>query len=234
MHMEAHIFRINFAGMKYRVLLVFLLAFTALAEAQFRHMFDTIRYDLKQKKSFFVCLDGKNSVIRDMPVNMFGLQAGYTFNKRTNLFTGFYRSYNDEKIAYNPTAKSGQIDSSTEFLRYRLTYLNIGCEYYFHNSNKWRFSIPFSIGIGGGKEVRRYNYKEISRNTYTVAPVELGFYAHYKLTWWVWPGAGIGTRVSLANRSFNGPYYTYGFSFRLGEIYERGKKQAIKWHLIEP
>lgn len=232
MRAQADFFKINFAAMSKKLLIAALLTVSVSASAQLRHMFDTIRYDLGQQKSFFVCLDGKNSVIRDMPVNMFGLQAGYTFNKRSNFFIGFYNSYNDEKIESNPKAGSGKTDSSTVWLRYRLTYLNVGCEYYFHNSRKWRFSIPFSIGLGAGKEVRRKLSGEISRHKYGLVPIEVGFYAHYKLTWWVWPGAGIGTRVSLLNSGFNGPYYTYGFSFRLGEIYARSRKLARQWNLL--
>ena len=67
-------------------------------------MYSNIRTDLRGEKSAFVSLDGKNSIVRDVPIKLFGLQAGYLFNQRTNLFLGFYNSYNKENIISNPRA----------------------------------------------------------------------------------------------------------------------------------
>ena len=59
-------------------------------------------------------------------------------------------------------------------------------------------------------------------------PAEIGFFANYKLTWWAWLGAGMGTRVSLVSKGFTGSYYTFGISLRYGEIYKRGKEVMKK------
>lgn len=190
---------------------------------QIRHMFDSIKYDLKHSGSFFVSLDGKNSIIRDRPVKMFGFQAGLLFNKRTNLYAGYYASYKNTRTIYNPTAAKGEVDSNTVDMRYRLEYLNIGCEYYFKDTRKWRFSIPFSIGLGAGRDIR---YKKLGNDVlsdkrHKVVPLELGFNARYKLFWWMWISGGLGTRLSLASTEYNGSYYTFGLSLRTGEIYNR-------------
>jgi hypothetical protein len=191
-------------------------------------MYSNIRSDLKGEKSAFVSLDGKNSIVRDVPIKLFGLQAGYLYNKRTNIFLGFYKSYNDEGIIKNPTADFGKTDSNTIWQAYKLTYLNLGCEYYFHNSKRWRFSIPFAVGIGGGSIKQRNSVQEISKKSLFVMPAEVGFWANYKLTWWLWLGAGMGTRVSLVSKGFTGSYYTFGLSLRYGEIYNRTKKLVKK------
>lgn len=227
MQAKPDFFRFNFAGMLKKGLLSLFLFLTLSASSQIRHMFDTIRHDLTHPKSMFVCLDGKNSVIRDMPVKLFGLQFGYTYNRRTNLFLGFYRSYNLEKITENPSGGS-PYDSNTVWQRFRLSYFNMGCEYYFYNTPKWRFSLPFAIGLGGGQVRKRKLNGVFSDKHYTVLPVELGFTAGYKLTWWVWISGGIGTRVSLASSKFNGSYYYFGLSFRFGEIYNRAREMHKK------
>ena len=228
MHVLFEKFKIIFVPMS-RSFFLFICFFThTICNAQLKNMYSNIRSDLKGEKSAFVSLDGKNSIVRDVPIKLFGLQAGYLYNKRTNIFLGFYKSYNDEGIIKNPTADFGKTDSNTIWQAYKLTYLNLGCEYYFHNSKRWRFSIPFAVGIGGGSIKQRNSVQEISKKSLFVMPAEIGFWANYKLTWWLWLGAGMGTRVSLVSKGFTGSYYTFGLSLRYGEIYNRTKKLVKK------
>lgn len=221
--------------MKKTVLILFLL--TSLnTQAQIRGMFDSIRYDLQMEKSWFICLDGKNSIIRDLNIKLFGLQTGYTFNGRTNLYLGYYGSYNHESLVIeNPTAKTGKTDSNTVFARYRLSYFNLGCEYYFVNSKKWRMSFPVGLGLGKGSDEKYkvLNSKErpFENKTSTVMPLELGFYINYKIKWWIWAGAGLGTRFSLNASQYSGSYYTYGLSIKFGEIYYRGRAWYREKHI---
>lgn len=192
--------------------------------AQLKNLSDNIRQDLKGEKSAFIGLDGKNSIVRDVPIKLFGLQGGYCYNERTNLFVGFYKSHNKEVVVNNPTAKSGTTDSNSIFQQYKLTYLNVGCEYYFHNSEHWRFSIPLGLGLGVGKDIMRNTKTELRNQRMGIMPIEIGFLANYKLTWWVWLSAGMGTRLSIGSNNFTGSYYTFGLSFRYGEIYRRTKR----------
>ena len=229
MHVLCEKFKFIFASM-FRLSFLFLgLLISSSVSGQLKNLYSNIRSDLKGDRSAFVSLDGKNSIVRDVPIKLFGLQVGYLYNKRTNIFVGFYRSYNKEAIIYNPTIQSPKTDTNTIFQAYKLTYFNLGCEYYFHNSNRWRFSLPFSIGIGGGKITQRKEKISLSKKSSFVMPLELGFFANYKLTWWMWLGAGMGTRVSLTSSNFTGSYYTFGLSFRYGEIYDRSKKM-VKAH----
>lgn len=199
------------------------------SNAQFKHALDTIRYDLNKKKSFFLSLDGKKSFINSVPQNFFGLQVGYTFNKRTNVFVGLYSTYYDRAyIKDNPTSKDGRIDSNTIFGLNGLTYLNCGMEYYFYHKNKWRLALPASIGIGSALEKNYTKNKIITdRHNFTM-PVEIVFYATYKLKWWVWLGAGVGTRVNVFAARYSAPFYSYGVNIRFGEIYKRSVKLVKK------
>jgi hypothetical protein len=212
-----------------RILLLFVLFQSINLSAQLKHLLDTIQYDLAQDRSFFVCLDGKNSFIRDVKTNLFGLQAGYTYNHRTNVYIGYYTSLSDNiRIIDNPTALVGKTDTNTLFSEYGLAYFNFGCEYYFYNSKKWRFALPVAIGIGSGWD-KQFTQKKVFRDQYNFAmPVDVGFYASYKIKWWIWVGAGIGTRLSLFSNEYSGPFYTGGFNIRFGEIYNRSHKWVKK------
>lgn len=211
--------------MKKNLVLITLL-YALQAQSQLRNVWDNIRYDLHQDKSWFVCLDGKNSVIRDLRLKLFGMQTGYTFNGRTNLYLGYYTSYNKERVIIeNPTATSASSDSNTVFARYHLSYLNLGLEYYFVNSKKWRLSVPIGFGIGSGRDdkfkIRGGKENIFEHSKHLVLPVDIGFYVNYKIRWWVWAGAGLGSRFSVGASEYSGSYYTFGVSLRFGEMYNR-------------
>jgi hypothetical protein len=202
------------------------------SEAQIRHMFDTIWHDYKAKpKAFFLSLDGKNSIIRDLDLKMFGLQGGYLHNKRTNFYIGLYSTLDNQKRIYrNPTSPGTTTDSNTIYTVYGVAYWNFGCEYYFYDKKKWRLSLIGADGFGVGWD-RLSNSKgvTIEEKNSLILPVEIAFSASYKLQWWVWLGAGIGTRVSLASSQYNGPFFTYGIQLKTGEIYRRTKKWVRSW-----
>ncbi len=199
--------------------------------AQIKHLLDTIKYDLKQKRKFFVSLDGKNNLIGSLNIKMFGLQAGYIYNDRTSFYLGLYNTYgNSSEIVENPTAAQNKVDSNTVISTYGLGYINYGIDYEFHDSRKWRLSIPCAIGLGAG----HYNKASLKRNYGAtnpgVVPFELGINASYKLTWWLWFGGGLGTRISLlSTHEFNGPFYTFGFQIKTGTIIRRARESIREY-----
>ncbi len=208
-----------------KVILIGLIACSVSLKGQLKHFPDTIRCDLRKSKSLAFGLDGKNSFIRDLKLSMYGAQVGYLYNKRTNIHLGFYTTYNKKRRMYdNPTAGMDRTDSNTVYNKFGMAYFNIEAEYYFYNSCKWRFSIPAGVGLGMGWD-KYYKKDEFTHKTNTlVIPLELGFNASYKIAWWVWLGAGLGTRVSLAGGKYNGPFFTYGLQFQTEEIYNKCKK----------
>jgi len=193
--------------------------------AQVRHAIDTIKYDLTKKGKFYISLDGKNSIVGDLKVKMFGLQGGYLYNNRTSLYVGFYNSYaNAVTIVENRTAPQGKTDSNTVYATYGMGYLNFGIEYMFHDSHKWRLSVPLAMGIGAGVYQKYTNNPKnvLSERHPGIVPIEFGINASYKLKWWLWVGGGLGTRVSLTHsHEFNGPFYTFGLQIKTGRIIKR-------------
>ncbi len=209
-----------------KIFLITILIICNTANAQLRHMFDSIKFDLKQKKKFFVSLDGKNNLVSDLNIKMFGLQGGYQYNRRTSLYVALYWTYNNQKtIKENPTAPVGSSDTNTVFSKYGLSYINFGCEYVFFNNKRWRLALPLAMGIGSGYNTLTRNEKLIKKETPILLPLEVGLNVSYKLKWWLWLGAGIGSRYSLSsNHDYNGAFYTFGLQLKTGEIYRRVKK----------
>jgi hypothetical protein len=205
---------------------LFILLFLSIAlNAQVRHLFDTIRYDLTQKKKFFIGFDGKNNVVSDIRIKMFGLKGGFIYNSRTSFYIGFYNTYgNDSQVSSNPTAIAPKTDTNTVFSKYGMGYINYGCEYIFHNSRRWQLSVPVAIGIGAGRhtKVSRGRVTDISRPG--ILPFETGLNASYKLAWWLWIDGGLGTRISFSsNHEFNGPFYNFGFSIKTEAIIKKAR-----------
>ena len=191
--------------------------------AQVRHAIDTIKYDLTKKGKFYISLDGKNSLVGDLKVKMFGLQGGYLYNNRTSLYVGFYNSYAKAvSIVENRTAPQGKTDSNTVYATYGMGYFNFGIEYMFHDSRKWRLSVPLAMGIGAGKYTRQSQKTNYDIRHPGIVPIEFSINASYKLKWWLWVGGGLGTRVSLTHsHEFNGPFYTFGLQIKTGRIIKR-------------
>ncbi len=214
-----------------KIVFIFLLFCMNAASAQTRHFLDTIRYDLKQTKRFYLSLDGKNNIVGDLNIKMFGLQGGYIYNRRTSLYMGLYLTSKEATvIAENYNLNAGKTDSNTIYNSYGMTYLNFGCEYIFCNNKKWQLSIPAAIGIGSGTFKRFSEIKYYEAKYPTIIPFETGLKASYKLTWWLWLGAGLGTRISLnSTHYYNGPFYTFGLQVKTGAMIKKAKK-AIETH----
>lgn len=201
------------------------------ANANSLHIIDSIRHDLRQKHRFYIGFDGKNNIVSSLNIKMFGLQGGYIFNSRTSLYMGLYNTYdnNNTNILVNPTAGPGLTDSNTVYEKYGMGYLNFGIEYIFLNSKRWLLSAPVAIGIGAGRYTKQTQREVLQYKTPGITPLEFGVNASYKLTWWLWLGAGLGTRISInSTHSFNGPFYSFGLQFKTGEVVKRIEKALKK------
>lgn len=211
--------------LKKSLLLLFILLNLSM-QAQVRHVLDTIKFDLSKRGKFFIGLDGKNNLVGDFKIKMFGVQGGYIYNNRTSLYVGFYNTYGDRStIVENTTAAQGKTDSNTVYATYGMGYINLGLEYMFHDSKRWRLSIPIAMGLGAGR-YSKHSMKTVYDNRYPgIVPIELSINASYKLKWWLWVGGGLGTRVSLSHsHEFNGPFYTFGLQFKTGTIIRRARE----------
>lgn len=216
-------------GLKKLVIICTLLS-SHQAFGQLRHFLDTMKYDISQRGKFYVGLDGKNNIVNDLKIKMFGLQGGFIYNKRTSVYMGLYFTSKEAvTISENYTARAGTTDSNTIYNAYGMSYLNFGTEYIFYNNHKWQLSVPMAIGLGSGS-YRRFSQNKFYTATYPpILPLETGMNASYKLTWWLWLGGGLGTRISLnSTHYYNGPFYTFGLQIKTGAMVKKVKEAMQK------
>lgn len=200
------------------------------SNAQVRHFWDTIRYDLKQPRKFFLGMDGKNSIISDFTIKMFGFQGGTIYNSRTKFYSGLYFTPRKRStIIENSTALPGRTDSNTVYVSYGLTYMNFGTAYIFYNTKYWEISAYLALGLGAGTYKKHTDTRYYSASHPVIVPLETGFNASFKLTWWLWLSAGLGTRMAIIGKhDYNGALYTYGVSVKLDAIYKKFRPAAEK------
>lgn len=229
--LNIRIFKVYFCPeLKKLFILIVLTSMYTRSEAQVRHFLDTIRYDLHQPRKLYLGLDGKNSIVSDLSLKMFGLQGGYMYNNRTSFFIGLYTTPRKRTtIVSNPTAHYSQTDSNTVYVSYGLTYLNSGCGYIFYNNKRWQLSANLALGIGSGAYNKYSQSKSYITSRPVIIPFETNINASFKLTWWMWLNAGLGTRIALAGKhDYNGALYTYGFSIKLDAIYRKYMAPGLK------
>jgi hypothetical protein len=91
-------------------------------------------------------------------------------------------------------------------------------------------SVPVALGIGSGTFKKFSEHKFYEAKYPAIIPFETGLNASYKLTWWLWLGAGLGTRISLnSTHYYNGPFYTFGLQVKTGAMVKKAK-QTIEKH----
>ncbi|MBL7962544.1 MAG: hypothetical protein JNM31_01750 [Flavobacteriales bacterium] len=109
-------------------------------------------------------------------------------------------------------------------IRVGITYFGITYERVLHDSRRWHFSLPFTVGIGDVVVDRTDSagiYLPYSRSE--AFTTEGGAKAAYKIFFWLHAQAGIGYRGVFtddpeARRTFSGPVWNYGLSLKFGEI----------------
>ncbi len=173
-------------------------------------LLDSIREELQKPSSFFVALDGRNTVVEDFPGTMYGFMYGWDYG-RLLVGTGIY--------GMKPFTLTSRVGTDTIRNAYDFSYISSTLEYSFHETRKWRLSLPLQIGIGYGDRKKMINSTVAEHKRPLLIPGEAAFRAVYKATRYVGLSAGVGLRVSLVNSSnFDGPIYYFGLSFFWGNI----------------
>jgi hypothetical protein len=185
---------------------------------------DTIKYSLKKKPHVFAKLDNRNSFIDNNLVNIFGVKAGLSYNKKLGFGIGYYQLYNapknfDEQILYiNSLGKAYIITKGLE-----MYYFSANVEYSFYQTKHWELSMPLQIGIG--KTFYRYTAESITYKTNENIDFiyEPTISVDYKIIKWVGVCADFGYRFMITqstklNKQFNSPVVALGVSVYYSEI----------------
>lgn len=178
----------------------------------------------EKKWKVLVGLDARRSYFNDQKVKINGLRIGAQYKGVHRFGFGFYElrgsifiknSVVDQPDAINPTDLRVSVDFSTLFYE-RVLY----------KVPKWEVSLP--IYLGSGKIRSEYinnlgNYKNLSKTPFSV--LGIGISAKYYILTWLAPRVTFGHRLTYntnadIRKAFNKPFYAFGISISLGELYK--------------
>jgi len=182
-----------------RILVIILFFLSGSVLAQTWSPKDSIKLSFKNKPSFILGGDRRNSFVTGVPVKILGFKAGADYGKFA-LLGAIY------------TASAEKFYSQNNYNSYDyLIFSGIG-EYHWYKTHRFRLyqTVQLGVGVVDLKEYKANSDKpEIS--TKMVLPVESGVSGNLRVLKYFGLTAGIGVRVSLTPGTYySAPYYTYG------------------------
>ncbi len=195
---------------------------------------DSIKQSLKATPSLYGNIGTRNSFINNNRAQVFGVKLGLNYGAHVRLSIGYHQLYSspsafDKKLSYiNEQNVLETIDS-----KLRLFYFSTQVEYLYHQSNKWRFSIPLQIGLGQVFYRYELNNKNKKVDASTIFVYEPAVSIEYKVLKWVGVGADIGFRFIVTDYKqisdkLNSPTYAFKVLVFYNEIYNTFLKKSFK------
>lgn len=207
----------------FRTLLVFfMLSMLSIpGKAQFGAV-DSVRNAYHNGYKVIGGLSGHHSILEGQPVRIYKLYVGVDFSQVFKLYSGInfmpqpiYKTH--VRNAY--TSLADTITTSSH-----ISYLSLAFEYSFYRKERWKFSMPAQIGIGGNALVTKNTLdNKVNTTSRLIVPLESGINGTYYFNRWLGLKGGIGMRLVLGKEAFaglSGPYYNFGIAIFFGEIYK--------------
>ena len=186
--------------------------------------FDLSRYSqaLEKKPRFVAGLNNKRSLANGEPVRIWGIYAGMDYDEeiRFSLGLNFLSAPLIEKHIGIPAA-SDTTTTSTNF-----GYWSFGSEFTIFRNEKWKLSLPVSVGLGQVKIIET-QAGEIREASFASFPLETSGAAIYYLRDWLGLKAGMGVRIALGKRgfqTFTAPFYKIGIGIYPSVLYQNLSK----------
>ncbi|MGQ0828511.1 MAG: hypothetical protein ACT4ON_08970 [Bacteroidota bacterium] len=181
---------------------------------------------MKQRPSFLIKLDSRNSFISNSRARILGAKLALNYGGRLHFGLGYNQLYApakdfDQQVYYGNFF--GIRDSVTAKLH--LFYISAYAEYIFYQNKHWELSMPLQIGVGktyytyhlyGQKREREENLNFIYEPAVSVG---------YKFVKWFGVGADIGFRFMVTGdkkviQKFTSPTYAFKILIFYNEIYK--------------
>ena len=179
-------------------------------------------------------LDARRSYFKDQKVKINGLRMGAQYKGVHRFGIGFY-ALSQSIIITNSIIDEADAPSVTN-LRATVGFSTLFYERVLFKVPKWEVSLP--LYFGSGKIRSEYlnnlgNYKPLSKTPFSLLGV--GISAKYYLLTWLAPRITFGQRFTYntnkeIRKAFNKPYYAFGISISLGELYQsvfKKKKEEL-------
>jgi len=216
--------------MLYRVYILSFLLFAQLAWAgQSNSGLDSTFQKIK-KVTFYFSLDIRRSLVRDIPVRISGLKIGVRIKQNHSIGVGYYnlgvpffgQYYISNPVDYDAdqtlfSRRQGKnVNVETRF-KLSMAYFSLFYEHRFLARRKWNMDITGQIGNGilNIDVFNKQNGRKIVGESHkpNVKLVEASISVQYKMTSWLYAGAGVGYRQMIntdeyVSKTFNYPIYT--------------------------
>jgi hypothetical protein len=168
--------------------------------------------------------DAYRSFYSGAPVKFNGIRFGAEFIGVHRFGFGFYGLKKD--LVFSDLTVSSPHATDTSQVKFQLNYSAFFYERVFYKTKRWEISIPLYLGGGAlngfveGSDGIFYKYLATSFSL-----LNTGINAKYYLFSWLAPRIGSGFRFTFnteknLRKAFNGPYYTFGISILVGELYK--------------
>ncbi len=168
--------------------------------------------------------DAYRSFYSGAPVKFNGLRLGVELKGVHRFGIGFYGLKKD--LIFSDLVVDSPLATDTSQVKFQLNYSAFFYERVFYKNKRWEVSIPLYLGGGGlngfveGGDGIFYKYLATSFSL-----LNSGINAKYYLFTWLAPRVGAGLRFTFnteksLKKAFNGPYYNFGLSILVGELYK--------------
>lgn len=179
-----------------------------------------------------VGFDAYRSFYSGAPVKFNGLRFGVEYKGTHRFGFGFYGL--KKNLIFTDLAVDYPLATDTSLVRFKLNYTALFYERVFYKTPKWEISFPLYVGGGGlqgfaeGADGIYYRYVASSFSL-----LNTGVNVKYYLLPWLAPRVGAGLRFTFnaeksLRKAFNGPYYAFGLSIMVGELYRTLFKKTEK------
>lgn len=203
------------------ITILILMILSSTLKAQRDIDFGKYRAALKGESKWTVGFAGNRSVADGEPVRFFGLYVGKDYDDLLRLALGiqFLNPMLHEQEIRSQGALPDTIRRTTE-----MAYWFFRSEFTYYRTEKWKLTLPVSIGLGSVKRMEtRTNWSKARMRENATAPLEFGTHAIYFINPWLGLKAGLGIRLALGKESFStfsAPYYKLGIGLYPVELYK--------------
>lgn len=168
--------------------------------------------------------DAFRSFYSGAPVKFNGIRFGVDFKGVHRFGFGFYGLKKD--LVFTDVDVVSPYATDTSQVKFQLNYSAFFYERVFYKTKRWEISFPIYLGGGGlngyveGADGIFYKYLATSFSL-----LNTGVNIKYYVLTWLAPRIGTGYRFTFnaeknLRKAFNGPYYNFGISILVGELYK--------------
>lgn len=171
-----------------------------------------------QKVRPYLAIDNRNSFIKDIPVNVKGIQFGLILHERHTAAIGFYGI--NASTSKNIKTRIGDEDA---YITTRLKYMTLFYQYALVDKRFYEIDIPVELGLGGFdvKAVSQKDNRVLRDVRGGIIPFGTGITFVFKPIKHFGLQAMVGYRwvaEKNPNLNFNGAYYSIGTWFDIKQI----------------